>query len=52
MIVCTNADDSMGASLSTAVAASGDVFGWVIALADMPYIRPETIGKIDCSTGS
>ena len=36
----------MGASLATAVGASGTVAGWVIALADMPYILPETIGKI------
>lgn len=46
VILCANADDGMGASLATAVGASGDVAGWVIALADMPYIRPETIGKI------
>jgi len=49
VILCANAEEGMGASLSTAVAASGDVAGWVIALADMPYIRPETIGKIAAS---
>ncbi|MBI5910914.1 MAG: nucleotidyltransferase family protein [Betaproteobacteria bacterium] len=49
VILCANADEGMGASLSTAVAASGDVAGWVIALADMPYIRPETIAKIAAS---
>ena len=49
VILCANADEGMGASLATAVAASGDVSGWVIALADMPYIRPETIGKIAAS---
>jgi molybdenum cofactor cytidylyltransferase len=49
VIMCLNADDGMGASLATAVGASGDVAGWVIALADMPYIRPETIGKIAAS---
>ena len=46
VILCVNADAGMGASLATAVGASGDVAGWVVALADMPYIRPETIGKI------
>lgn len=46
VILCTNADEGMGASLATAVRASGDVAGWVIALADMPYIQPETIGRI------
>ncbi len=49
VIVCADADEGMGASLATAVAASGDVAGWVIALADMPYIRSETIGKIAAS---
>lgn len=49
VIPCINADEGMGASLATAVGASGDVAGWVIALADMPYIRPETIGKIAAS---
>jgi molybdenum cofactor cytidylyltransferase len=49
VIVCTNADDGMGASLATAVGASGNVSGWVIALADMPYILPATIVKIAAS---
>ncbi|MEK7435304.1 MAG: nucleotidyltransferase family protein [Pseudomonadota bacterium] len=52
VILCANADEGMGASLSTAVAASGDVAGWVIALADMPYIRPETIVKVAASLAS
>jgi molybdenum cofactor cytidylyltransferase len=49
VVLCANADQGMGASLSTAVAASGEVAGWVIALADMPYIRPQTIEKIAAS---
>jgi molybdenum cofactor cytidylyltransferase len=49
VILCANAEEGMGASLATAVAASGDVAAWVIALADMPYIRPETISKIAAS---
>ena len=46
VILCTQAEAGMGASLAAAVRASGDVSGWVIALADMPYIRPETISRI------
>ena len=46
VILCANADQGMGASLAAAVSASGDVAGWIVALADMPYIRPETISKI------
>src|SRR5512133_2420993 len=41
VILCANAEDGMGASLAAAVSASGEVAGWVVALADMPYIRPE-----------
>jgi len=33
----------MGASLAYGVAQSGEADGWVIALADMPKVRPETI---------
>lgn len=46
VILCADADDGMGASLATAVRASGEVAGWVIALADMPYIQAETISKV------
>lgn len=49
VIVCADADEGMGASLACAVRASGDVAGWIIALADMPHIRPETIGRIAAS---
>jgi molybdenum cofactor cytidylyltransferase len=46
VILCANAEEGMGASLATAVRASGDVAGWVVALADMPYIRSETVVKV------
>lgn len=40
---CTNAADGMGVSLAHAIAHTRDAGGWVVALADMPRIRPETI---------
>lgn len=49
VILCANADEGMGASLASAVHATIGADGWVIALADMPYIRPETIEKIAAS---
>jgi molybdenum cofactor cytidylyltransferase len=49
VILCANADEGMGVSLASAVRASGDATGWIIALADMPYIRPQTIAKIATS---
>lgn len=46
VIECPKADEGMGASFAAAVGASGEVDGWVVALADMPYIRPQTIEKV------
>ncbi len=44
--VCANAADGMGVSLAHAIAQTRDASGWVVALADMPRIRPETIRQI------
>lgn len=46
IVRCANADDGMGASLACGVAAASDADGWVIALADMPWIAPATIRAI------
>ena len=42
-IVCKNAAEGMGTSLAAGVRATADAEGWIVALADMPFIRPETI---------
>lgn len=36
----------MGTSIAAGVAATPDADGWVIALGDMPWIRPETISAV------
>lgn len=41
-----DADSGMGISMSTAVAAAPCENGWLIALADMPAIRPGTIRAV------
>ena len=46
VVLCADADEGMGTSLATAVRASGAASGWVVALADMPYILPQTIEAI------
>jgi len=46
VIVCDRADQGMGVSLSTGVAADRNAQGWVIALADMPFIEVETIKNV------
>ncbi len=44
--VCASAADGMGLSLAHAVAHTRDAAGWVVALADMPRIQPDTIRRI------
>lgn len=36
----------MGASLAAAIAASASADGWIVALGDMPSIRPSTIARV------
>ncbi|RPI41749.1 MAG: nucleotidyltransferase family protein [Betaproteobacteria bacterium] len=49
---CPDAAVGMGASLSHAVRARADADGWIVALADMPLIRPQTILRIAAALGS
>lgn len=46
IVVCERAQDGMGHSLAAAVAASSVDSHWVIALGDMPLIKPETIRAV------
>ena len=43
---CPDAAEGMGVSLAWGVRAAPLAAGWVIALADMPWIRGETIGAV------
>lgn len=40
---CAKADQGMGASLACGVCAAPDAAGWIIALADMPFVPAEII---------
>jgi molybdenum cofactor cytidylyltransferase len=42
-VQCANADDGMAASLAYGVQQTADAAGWIIALADMPYVETSTI---------
>jgi len=44
--ICDNAAEGMGASLACAVRAAGRAGAYVVALADMPFVRPSTIGAV------
>jgi molybdenum cofactor cytidylyltransferase len=46
VVRCPNADDGMGASLACAVRETSDAAGWVVALADMPWIRSATMARV------
>lgn len=40
---CPTAEQGMGATLAFALAQMRDADGWLIALADMPYVQPTTL---------
>ena len=46
VVVCDNADEGMGASLACAVRAAGAADGYLVALADMPFVRPTSIAAV------
>ena len=45
-VLCKNAGEGVGTSLAAGVRAAPDADGWVVALADMPFVRPETIRAV------
>jgi len=46
VVVCPNADEGMGISLAYAVRAAGPAEAYLIALADMPFVRPTSIAAL------
>jgi molybdenum cofactor cytidylyltransferase len=46
VLVCPEADDGLGATLSWGMRGTTPTLGWIIALADMPYIDPSTYGLV------
>ena len=46
VVECARADEGMGASLACGVAAAAGADGWIVALADMPWIAPATIALV------
>jgi len=45
-VVCVDAELGMGHSLAAGVAHEVQASGWIVALADMPNVKPETIHAI------
>ena len=46
IVVCENAAEGMGASLACAARTAGEADGYLIALADMPFLRRTTIAAV------
>ena len=46
IVECSNADDGMGASLACGVISTCDADGWIVVLADMPWVAPSTIRAV------
>jgi len=46
VVRCERAADGMGASLACAVRATREVDAYLVALADMPFIRPSSIAAV------
>lgn len=46
VVVCENAVEGMGASLACAARAAGKADGFLLALADMPFVRPSSIAAV------
>lgn len=44
--VCEHAGEGMAASLTHALSCKRRAHGWVIALADMPFVRPATVAAL------
>lgn len=46
ILMCPDADQGMGASLAWAIQHTPQASGWLVALADMPFIRPATVQQV------
>jgi molybdenum cofactor cytidylyltransferase len=45
-VICERADEGMGASLACAARAAGPADAYIVALADMPFVRRATLGAV------
>jgi molybdenum cofactor cytidylyltransferase len=46
VVVCKDAAEGMGASLACAARAAGPADGYLVALGDMPFVRPSSIAAV------
>ena len=46
VVICDNAAEGMGASLACGARETPDAEAWLVALGDMPYVRPSSIAAV------
>jgi molybdenum cofactor cytidylyltransferase len=46
LVVCEHAEEGMGASLACAARTAGRADGYLVCLADMPFVRPSSIAAV------
>ena len=51
VVECADASEGMGRSLAAGVRASADAAGWIVALADMPFVGQDTITRLAAELG-
>lgn len=44
--LCADAHEGMGRSIACGIRATSDAAGWIVALGDMPLLRPSTIRSV------
>jgi molybdenum cofactor cytidylyltransferase len=52
VVVCQNAAEGMGASLACAARGAGRADGYLVTLADMPFVRPSSIAAVRAALAS
>jgi len=46
IVQASTVDEGMGTSLSAGIAATMNTRGWIVALADMPFVSPATVARV------
>ena len=46
IVTCSDCAHRMGRSIAAGVSTASEAEGWLVALADMPFVRPETISIV------
>ena len=46
VVQCERASEGMGHSLAAGIAATADAAAWLVALADMPWVDPQTVARL------